>query len=79
MIRLDTRTLAAAELSLRAARETEHARRAMRRLSLAKHDDRIKRGGRTERATAVYWRRAKRHMRNAGRARALLALLGVSQ
>lgn len=70
---MNTRDLARAELQLRILREREHARRALARLAIAAPSDRIRRIGHgTQRATAMYWRRARRHLRNAERAAYLL-------
>lgn len=70
-----TRHIAAAELHLRIARETMQAQSAMAALKRAKPSDRIRRGGRSDNAIARHWRRAKRHMRRAAEARAMLATL----
>jgi hypothetical protein len=67
--------LAAAELHIRIAREEAHARAAMAELARAKPSDRKRRGGRSESLAGNAWRRAKRHMRKAGQARAYLAAL----
>jgi hypothetical protein len=67
--------LAAAELHIRIAREEAHARAAMAELARAKPDDRTRRGGRSERLAGNAWRRAKRHMRAASKARHYLAEL----
>jgi len=68
-----TRALAIAELTLRIERETEHARRAMAALGRCGHRERAPRSGGSGRASSYHWRRARRHMRAAARARAQLA------
>lgn len=72
---MSTTDLARAELSLRIIRETMHAQAAMAALGRAAPNDRIRRGGRSERATASHWRRCKRHLRRVAEARSQLALL----
>jgi hypothetical protein len=73
---MNTKFLAAAELSLRIERETEHARLAMAALGRVGHHERAPRSGGSGRASSYHWRRAKRHMRAAAKARAQLAALG---
>lgn len=63
--------LAAAELHIRIAREEVHARAAMAELGRAKPHQRRK----GERLTGNAWRRVKRHMRAASKARQYLAEL----
>lgn len=67
--------LAAAELHIRIARETDHARKAMAELARATPSDRKRRGARSERLTGNAWRRAKRHLKRAAQARAMLTQL----
>jgi hypothetical protein len=66
---LTARELAIAELTLTELRHQAHARAAMAALRRAKPGDRDRRAGRGGRATSREWRRAKRHMRLALKAR----------
>ena len=62
---MNTRTLAAASLTLRAEIEREHARRALSRLGATDPADRCRRGGRCDSAASREWRRARRALRHA--------------
>lgn len=64
----DLRVLARASILLRAQVEREHARRALAHLATCPSSARRQRPGHgSERMSAVHWRRAKRHLRQAER------------
>lgn len=72
-----TKALAIAELTLRITRERIHTANALARLAQTPQSARIRRGHGCERATSVYWRRARRHLRNVRTAELQLVALGV--
>lgn len=73
---MTTRSLAIASSSSGITRERTHAANAMARLAAVPRNKRIRRAGHgTQRAISIYWRRARRHLRNAARAEVLLAAL----